>query len=227
MGKYEQVLIDADETLFDFRKAETWALDRACARFGVAATQTLAASYDEINRSLWRALERGETDQETLKTERFRILFRGAGLDIDPTDFGLAFIEGLSSAAFLLPGAEEICAYLGGKYALVLVTNGIREVQRSRLERSSLRDSFDAVAISEEAGSSKPDPGIFEYACGLTGKRDKDRMIMIGDSLGSDILGGIRFGIDTCWFNRAAVRNETEILPVYEVESLEELRTIL
>ncbi len=227
MKPYELVFIDADETLLDFRKAERHALRHAFGQFGLESTEEIVLAYEEINAVIWKRLEKGELDQERLKVERFRLLFQSLGVDLDPAAFSSLYLEALGRGSFLLPGAEEICGYLAGKYRLAMVTNGIKEVQRSRIGASPIAAHFAALVISEEAGSSKPNPAIFEHACGLLNTHDKTRMIMVGDSLSSDIRGGINFGIDTCWFNPAGAPNPTELDPTYEISSLEELKRIL
>ena len=203
MKKYELVFLDADETLFDFRRAEAYALKRSFEDRGLEPAESSFAAYDAINKELWRRLEKGEIDQGRLRVERFRLLLEKLGLAEDPEAFGEAYVGRLSEAAFLLEGAEETCRYLSADYRLAIVTNGIKEVQLSRFARSPINKYIEAVVVSEEAGSSKPDTGIFEYACDLLGFHDKSKIIMIGDSLSSDIQGGINFGIDTCWVNAA------------------------
>ncbi|MGO8695835.1 MAG: YjjG family noncanonical pyrimidine nucleotidase [Rectinemataceae bacterium] len=227
MPGYELVLIDADGTLFDFKRAERHALSLAFAQFGLKATEELFEVYDEINGNLWRSLEKGEVRQEELKRERFRLLFERIGTDSDAESFSRAYIERLSEASFLLEHAEEICRYLSGKYILAIITNGIREVQLSRIRNSSIDEFIDYIVISEEAKSSKPSRGIFEYACDLTKVHDKEKIIIIGDSLSSDIKGGVDFGIDTCWLNAASTVNATTILPRYEVKSLLDVMNFL
>lgn len=225
--RYDTVFIDADDTLFDYPRAEERAFSRTCARFGLADTPELRAAYRRINREQWRLLERGETDQATLRVERFRLLFEETGDRLDPEAVGKTYVEELSLGADLLPGAREICGYLAERYLLAMVTNGLADVQRSRLALSGLGDLVADLVISEEAGASKPDPRIFEYACGRTGRNDRGRMIMVGDSLESDIRGGAAFGIDTCWFNPRGIGNPTELRPTYEIRDLAELRRIL
>lgn len=227
MSKYEFVFLDADETLFDFKRAERHALSRACGEFGVEASEELARTYDRINSGLWALLERGELDSRTLKVRRFGLLFRELDLEVDAESFSRAYIEWLSKANFLLPGAEELCAYLYGKYTLAIVTNGFREVQLPRIRSSAIQGYISAVVVSEEVGCGKPDRAIFEYASALVGARDKGRMIMVGDSLSSDIQGGINFGIDTCWLNASGKSNDSSIRPRYEVRSLEGVKGIL
>lgn len=227
MKRYEVVFIDADETLFDFKRAEAHALAQSFARFGLEPSQAALLAYEEINKGLWAALERGETDQASLKVERFRLLFERLGANVDAAIFSAAYIEWLSKGTFLLEGAEEACRYLAGKYELAIITNGIAEVQRPRIGNSAIAGLVKAVIISEEARCGKPSAGIFEYACDAIDRRDKDGMIMVGDSLSSDILGGLNFGIDTCWANLASAANETGIRPTYEIRRLAELKDIL
>ncbi|HOX11551.1 MAG TPA: YjjG family noncanonical pyrimidine nucleotidase [Spirochaetia bacterium] len=225
--RYDTVFIDADDTLFDYPRAEERAFSRTCVRFGLSDTPELRAAYRRINREQWKLLERGGTDQATLRVERFRLLFEETGDRLDPAAVGGAYVEELSQGADLLPGAREICGYLAERYLLAIVTNGLADVQRSRLALSGLGDLVAALVISEEAGTSKPDPRIFEYACGRVGRTDRGRMLMVGDSLESDIRGGTAFGIDTCWYNPRGMENPTELRPTYEIRYLAELRSIL
>jgi YjjG family noncanonical pyrimidine nucleotidase len=232
--RYDIVFLDADETLFDFSKAEGFALREAFALRGIAVSDYTVAEYDRINKGLWKAFERGETTQEKLKTERFRILFSGMGLDLDAAGFGHDYLELLSRGSFLFDGAEELCEYLARNCRLVLLTNGIARVQRPRFEASPILKYFEAVVISEEAGASKPDPAIFLHACerlGIfsPGPEEKSRMIMVGDSTSSDIKGGIDFGIDTCWVNLRGVDDAEgwNAGAKHVIHALEELKAIL
>jgi 2-haloacid dehalogenase len=225
--RYDTVFLDADDTLFDYPRAEGRAFSRTCARFGLADTPELRESYRRINREQWKLLERGGTDQATLRIERFRLLFEETGHRLDPEAVGGAYVEELSLGSDLLPGAREICEYLARRYLLLIVTNGLADVQRSRLALSGLGDLIADLVISEEAGVSKPDPRIFEHACGRIGRTDRGRMVMVGDSLESDIRGGAAFGIDTCWFNPRGLERPADLNPTYEIRDLSELRSIL
>ena len=229
---YGIVFIDADETLFDFERAKDEALRACFAGIGLELTADAIRDYDEINEGMWRLVERGEMEKGRLRSERFRVLFerRGIGAEVGP--FSEAFIAALALGSYLLPGAEELCAYLAGKYRLAIVTNGIREVQVSRLTRSPIARHVERLVVSEEAGCAKPDPAIFEYACAALGLRgvsgrDKEGMIMVGDSLSSDVGGGIAFGIDTLWLNRKGLANEEGPRPTYEARDYEGIRAIL
>jgi 2-haloacid dehalogenase len=227
MPKYEVVLLDADETLFDFKKAESWALGEAFSLSGLALTEGAAAAYDEINASLWRRLERGELDQRTIRSERFRLLFERLGVGRDPRAFGELYVERLSTAAFLLDGARELCERLSAARRLAIVTNGIADVQKSRLARSPIARFIELAVVSEEVGSAKPDPAIFSKALELLGVSDKSRVVMVGDSLASDIKGGIAYGIDTCWVNLRGSAPDPAIAPTYTARSLAEVEYLV
>jgi len=227
LKNYDLVFLDADDTLFDFKAAESNAFDRAAAEFKLATDGSVFSTYQEINHALWKDLEKGLVNQETLRVERFRRLFAKIGSTIDPQDFAMSFTTWLGRGTFLLPGAEDLCRGLAGRVTLVIITNGIRDVQESRLRLSVLRPWIDHIVISEEAGCQKPSPEIFEYAVKKAGKVPLDRMIMVGDSLSSDIQGGINFGIDTCWYNPHRKPRTSDIVPTFEIGDLAELNAIL
>jgi 2-haloacid dehalogenase len=227
MPKYEVVLLDADETLFDFKKAESWALREAFEARGLGLDEGACAAYEEINASLWRRIERGELDQRRLRSERFRLLFERLGLSEDAISFGELYVDRLSQAAFLIDGAEELCARLSATRRLAIVTNGIAQVQRSRLGRSPIAAYIERAIVSEEVGAAKPDPAIFRHACELLGVAEKSRVVMVGDSLASDIAGGIAFGIDTCWVNLRGAVPDPSIVPTYEARNLGQVESFV
>ncbi len=227
MKRYEVLFLDADETLFDFRKTEAQAFGHSFAEFGLVFSPEIFGAYEIINRALWKKLERGETTQERLKVERFELLFREVGIEVDPAVFCAVFVRWLGAGSFLLPGAQELCEYLGARYRLAIVTNGIAQVQRARFEASSIRRFVEAIVISEEVSCSKPGAEIFRHACEAMAFFNKAGILMIGDSLASDIQGGVNFGIDTCWLNPSGELRSGDPEPTYEVRSLEEIGRLL
>ncbi|BCG57566.1 YjjG family noncanonical pyrimidine nucleotidase [Paenibacillus sp. URB8-2] len=226
--KYEVILFDADDTLFDYGQAESYALREAFNQFGMPSGFDICApAYKEINKALWRDLELGLISSAVLRVERFTRLFAAHGLDLDPESFSASYLNHLGEGIFLVEGAAELCDELAG-CRLAVITNGIKEVQYSRIQGSPLRDTFAHIIISEEVGSQKPERGIFDHAfarLGLTAE-DKHKVLIVGDTLTSDIQGGISYGIDTCWFNPSGKPRDPEIIPTYEIRSLSELRPI-
>ena len=225
---YEVILIDADGTLFDYSKAEKYALEETLGRNNYKGNiLEICRRYRDINSELWLQLERGTITKDELRTERFKRLFEEYNLEYSIDDFSEYYLEKLGEANFLIEGAEEICKYLSEKYKVVIITNGIKKVQLSRLDKSAIKDYINEIVISEEVGVNKPEVYIFEYALNLIEHKCKKSVIMIGDSLTSDIQGGIRFEIDTCWLNLDNTENVTDIKPKYQINTLKGLSDIL
>lgn len=221
--KYEIILFDADDTLFDYGMAESHALYNTFVQFGLpTGADDYAASYKEINHALWKDLEQGRITSAALRVERFNRLFIANELKLNPEEFSAAYLRFLGEGTFLIQGAIELCDELAD-FRLAIITNGIKEVQTSRIQGSPLYNTFEEIIISEEAGSQKPETGIFDYAFAKLGITDKKKVLIVGDSLTSDIQGGINYGIDSCWFNPLGKMNDSRVQPKYEIRSLSEL----
>lgn len=228
MKKYEVILLDADGTLFDYDRAEAYALEKTFHYFEIEHRPDYHLEhYRKINNAVWDEFERELISVEDLKTERFKRLFSKLQLDLNPEDFSNRYLDNLSEAAFLIPGADELVTNLAEDYNLVLVSNGLSKVQNKRLDLSPIKKHFDGIVISEEVGAAKPNPRIFEKALAVINHQNKYSALMVGDSLTSDIQGGIKFGIDTCWFNPDNEKNTSPFKPTYEIHHLHELLDIL
>ncbi|PIC62948.1 noncanonical pyrimidine nucleotidase, YjjG family [Sporosarcina sp. P13] len=221
---YELLVFDLDDTLFDFAETEKHALGNTFTSFGLP--NGLAAyrdSYRAISSVIWDDLEQGRITLEELKVERFRQLFAQHELPIDASRFGELYIENLGRESHLIDGVEEMLSGLAD-YRLAILTNGFTRAQHARIAGSPLRDTFEAIIASEETGFKKPQPEIFDYAFKQLGITDPSRVLMIGDSLTSDIQGGMNAGIDTCWFNPHRHPNNTAVQPTFEIHSWAEFR---
>ena len=226
--KYEVILFDADETLFDFKKSEREAFKNTNIEFGIDYDENYHLKiYKEINTAIWKEFEEGLITQEKLKIERFKRLSDALKIDFDPQEFAKAYMKHLSLGSFLYEGSMELIEELSKNYKLSIVTNGLTFVQNRRIRKSPIAKYFDDIVISEEILVSKPNPKIFEHALNNLNFGDKSKVLMIGDSLTSDIQGGINFGIDTCWYNKDHKKNETEIKPTYEVSNFEEMKKVI
>ncbi len=231
---YKVILIDIDDTLFDYKKAEDNAIRNVFRDFGYfndvkkeEIFDILKEKYNIINKELWKKLENGQISKDELKVKRFKDLFKEMSLRYDPEIFSVEYLKRLGEGTFLFDGVEKFCRYIKSKYKVAVVTNGIKEVQMSRILNSGIADYIDEIVISDEIGVSKPDPGIFEYALGKLRHRNKDEVIMIGDSQTADIQGGINFGIDTCWVNIVGKKEDKSIEATYKVDRIEELYEII
>jgi 2-haloacid dehalogenase len=225
--KYELILFDVDDTLFDFSMSEKEALHKAFVEFGLPmGLADYEADYKEISKVLWRDLEHGLITLLELGVERFRRLFLAHELEINPDTFNSIYLGYLSKETHLVQGAVELCDTLAD-CRLAIITNGFTDVQTSRIGNSSLCNTFEHMIISEEAGFQKPEKGIFDCAFSKLQITDKTKVLIVGDSLTSDIQGGINYGIDTCWFNPHFNENTIGIKPTYEIRELTDLIKII
>ena len=226
--KYKVILFDADETLFDFKKAEREAFKNTMIDFGVDYDEDYHFNtYEEINSAIWKELEQGLITQQKLKVERFRRFIDKIEMNFDENEFASTYMKYLGDGSFLFEGAIELIEDLSKKYTLSIVTNGLTVVQERRIKKSVIAKYFKDIVISEEIGIAKPHPDIFEHAINNLGEFNKDEILMIGDNIGSDIKGGINYNIDTCWYNPNKVENKTDLIPTYEMSDYNEIRSLL
>ena len=226
--KYQCLLFDADNTLFDFDKAEEYALKNVLEHFEIFFDDLLVLKfYREISSEIWQELEKSEITIDELKVERFRRLFQKLGIsEHSAGKISELYLEYLSQGVFLMPHALDVVSGFSKRTNLAIITNGISQVQHARFADSPLVRYFDKMVVSGDVGMTKPDPRIFDYTLNLLGITDKSTVLMVGDSLTSDIAGGISCGIDTCWFNPADLPNNSGPAPSYEISDLRELQEI-
>lgn len=227
MSRYHTVLFDADNTLFDFTRAEREAIGNTLRFFDITQSEERIALYSRINESVWKRLERGEITKSALRTTRFRELGQALGIPLDAVRAADVYQEFLSECPYLLPGALDLCRTLSGTHKLFIITNGIKEVQRKRFSASPLKPYFTNIFISDEIGFEKPHAAFFEaVAKGIEGF-SADGTLIVGDSLTSDIKGGVAAGIDTCWLDQTGRGNNGDISYTYRIRALEELLPLL
>jgi len=221
MPNYEVLLADADGTLLDFDAAENKALAAACARMGLLIDEAQTARYKAINESLWRAFERREVTQSALRTLRFSRFFEELGVSLDPKEMAGHFVDALSLQSDELVGAREFLQKAASRVPVVVVTNGIASVQRSRFSRSPLQAFVSGYVISGEVGFAKPDPRMIHRALDIAGK-EPSQALMLGDEPSSDIAAACAAGVASCWFNPTGRQNPTPHRPTYEIRELKE-----
>jgi 2-haloacid dehalogenase len=226
MMNYKLILFDADGTLFDFDKAEMNAFKTTIQRFGITGDiDSLHQVYEKINKAIWMDFQNKKITSTKLRIERFKSFFEKMEIDLSAEEVSPVYLYNLSKGIDLLPGAEEIAKYYHEKCILTLATNGLSDVQNPRFAASSIAEYFQHIFISEEIGYPKPDKEYFEHIFSLLPYQEST--IIIGDSLSSDIAGGINAGIDTCWFNPERLINETKHKPTYEIRDILELKKII
>lgn len=226
--RYSLLLFDADDTLFDYSKAEKSALAMTFHEFCVDISSDIyLPKYQIINKEIWTDLEKKLITPDELKAERFRRLFESLGIkNIFPNDFSISYLIFLSKQTFLLPNVIETLERLFPRYKMALITNGLQEVQRPRINNSKISRFFDDLIISDEIGIAKPDKRFFDYTLDKLNHKNHKDVLIIGDNLSSDILGGINSGIDTCWIN-SHNKFPKDIKPTFEINNIIELKNLL
>lgn len=221
------VFLDLDDTILDFHQAERTALSRTLRELGAPTEDVVLARYSEINARQWEKLEEGLLTREQVLVSRFDLLFGELGLNLPGRDACRRYENYLKQGHWFMPGAEELLRRLRGTYGLYLASNGAAEVQASRLKSAGIVPLFDGIFISEELGADKPSPDFFHACFARIPDFDLSRAIMVGDSLTSDIRGGINAGMRTCWYNFRKKKARPEIRADWEIEKLEELPELL
>jgi len=225
---YKLLIFDADRTLFDFDQSERIAFKNFLNDIGKENDfSSLFPIYIEKNEETWRELEQGLISQDKLKTERFKRFMKASNIQGDPQNFTNIYTQYLANASILYEDAYEIIEHLSKKYKIVIVTNGLKEVQNKRIRNSILKPFIELTVISDEIKIMKPDPKIIDHTLQLMNHPNKDDIIIIGDSLSSDIQCGFNAGIDTIWFNPNNYKNTLDKSPTYTISELKDLIKIL
>lgn len=235
---YTTVLLDLDNTIFDFNQSEVGALHATMREFGIEPTPEVIGVYEPINRALWDAVERGEYQPDDVRYLRFERFAEALGRSLDPVAMGDHFVAGLGRHGELYPGAREVLAELANITTLAMATNGLGDVQREKIARLDLEQYFEVITISGEVGCAKPSVEFFDVIFDQLGEpkktstdetstdetsTDKTSTIIVGDSHGSDMAGGRAYGIATCWYNPTGKPNTSGADVDHEIADLREL----
>lgn len=226
--RYNWILFDADETIFDFKRSARFALQSTLENYKIKHNDTHFDIYENINNDVWQSFERLEITAVELRKLRFERFLDAIGEYRDPLAMNQSYLKTLSETHFMLEGALELLENLERKkYRMGLITNGLKEVQRPRLARAKLDRYFEIIVVSDEIGAAKPHEAFFTHTFQEMGLPQKSEVIIVGDSLKADIQGGNNYGVDTCWFNPLGASNFTEHQPTYQVQKLAELWEIV
>lgn len=221
------LLFDVDDTLLDFQLAEKKALNSLFIDEKIALTSEIEAMYKKINQQLWRDFELGKVDKSQVIDGRFALLFDRFGKQVNGKEMGEKYSYYLSEGHDLLGNSFEILEKLQPEYDLYIVTNGVAKTQYKRLKESKLEPFFKDIFVSEETGFQKPMIEYFDYVFDRIPNLEKEKTMIIGDSLNSDILGGNQAGITTVWLNPNKNKATKEVRPDFEIQQLDELFQVL
>ena len=208
----EFLFLDLDDTILDFKKAEYIAIGKTVADFGVEPTEEIRHRYHVINKWHWEQLEKGTMTRAEILEGRFKVLFDELGVQVDAEKVARVYEKNLS---------------LSKKYRLFLASNGTASVQKGRMTSANLYRFFEQSFVSQELGHNKPSKAYFDAAFARIPGFDPEKCLMVGDSLTSDILGGINAGIRTVWVNPTHAPGRPDIVPDFEIEALSQLEALL
>ena len=225
--KYDYILFDADGTLLDFHKSETEAVKEAMIINSIDPTEEKIRLYSSINDGLWKKLERGEIEKKVLLYHRFELLFEALDVCGNAKKMAADYMNLLSTKGYVLEGAEDMCRALFGVVKMYIVTNGVEFIQRGRYARCGIDKYFDEVFISDAIGHEKPSLDFFEYVADHIDGFDKKRALIVGDSLTSDMRGGLNYGIDTCWYNPSYKKCPDDMQLTYIAHSFDEVKNFI
>ncbi len=224
MAKYYCILFDADNTLLNFDAAENKALAETLVNYGIEPDAETVQTYRTINEELWRQLEKGQIRREKLFSERFSRFLKTIDAAGDGVEMNRFYLEQLSTHPDLMSAEVlDVLRELSEVATLAIVSNGAQMVQTRRLAESGVMNFMEDVFVSEKMDSEKPNRKIFDAALRALGVENREHVLMVGDSLSSDVQGGVNAGLDTCWYNPNHAENPGKVVPTYEISSLEEL----
>lgn len=221
------VLFDLDDTILDFHKAEKIALIKTLTQLNVSIDERVLERYSQLNLQQWKLLEQGKLTRQQVKVRRYKLLFEEIGVDKSPEEATKIYENYLSMGHYFIDKAEEMLKSLYKKYSLYIVSNGTAKVQKGRIESSGIKKYVKDIFISEEVGFVKPDKEFFSICFSKIPDFEKDKTVIIGDSISSDIQGGKNAGIKTILFNPKGIENTSDIIPDYEIKSLAEVNALL
>ena len=225
---YKYIFFDLDETLLDFKLAESTAIAEVLSLLGIEPKKETIELYSKINLSCWKQYEKGEITKDEIYTKRVVLLSQKLGKDIDVQRFSNEYFTRLSRQGQTLPYATTLLKLLKEKgYKLAAATNGAKAIQTSRISCSGLQNFFDSgIFISEEIGLKKPDLEFFEFMLNNLGIKEKSEVLVIGDSQSSDIKGAVLSGLDSCFVNLKNEEVNEHYKPTYTVNALEQIITV-
>ncbi|MCX8959421.1 pyrimidine 5'-nucleotidase [Erwinia psidii] len=220
---FDWILFDADDTLFHFDALA--GLQRLFRQYGVVFTAVDFEEYQSVNKPLWVEYQNGTITAQQLQSQRF-VAWAGK-LGVTPGELNAGYLAAMADVCVPLAGAVNLLNALQGRVKMGIITNGFTALQQARLQRTGLLTYFDLLVISEQVGYAKPHPAIFDHALEKMGKPARTRVLMVGDNPDSDILGGVRAGLATCWLNSEQRPAPVDIHPTWQIKNLLELQEIL
>lgn len=225
MKRYTTLLFDADDTLLDFKRCEAAALEKMMLHRGLPFDKEDVELYSRINQSYWEMYERGEIPKSAISVGRYKEFFKVKGVETDAFIAAKTYEGFLSEQHFMIDGALQLLERISKFCDIYIITNGTDYIQKRRLMESGITALSKGTFISEIVGAPKPEKQYFDYVLKNVNETDKSKILVVGDSMSSDILGGINAGLDTCWYNPNS--KVPKYKPTYEIKKLSQILEVL
>lgn len=224
----EWILFDLDNTLLDFTQSAEIAFSKTLKHLGIEEKEQHLGLYEEVNSICWKQFENNEITAVEIRKRRFQMFFERIGVVHNSLEANTFYLNCIVENHFFIEGAVEVLEDLKMRgLKLAIITNGLKEVQRPRIAKTNLNQYFEKIIVSDEIGYAKPHHEFFEFTFNQIGFPDKEKTMVVGDSLHSDIKGGNNFELETCWFNPKNKNNNTEVRPHIEIENLSQIISLL
>ena len=224
---YTDILFDMDDTLLDFQKAQLYRFMDVMAYYDIQYTHKIYKEYTDINHKLWTDFEQGKAEKDIIQIERFSLLFNSLNNRADGKEANKIYQQSLSKQVWLIPYADEVCAKLSEMCTLAIITNGVGMTQRQRISSSAISPYFKNIIISEDIGVAKPHKEFFDYVFASLAFSNTESILLVGDSLSSDIRGANNVNIDACWFNPQLKPLPFDYIAKYNIFDLRQLFNIV
>lgn len=239
MKKYETILFDLDDTLLDNSESIKYAFSCVCKYLNISYTKDLGNTWCKYDNAYWQNWYQGKiiipksiktTEEKViyLRTNRFIKFFKDINIPLEEAIIiNDLYCNNLGVNIVEIKSAKKIIEYLSNKYELIIATNGAKIAASKKVKKLQIEKYISKIVTSEEVGIGKPNTKFFNFVLEKTANKDKSKILMIGDSLTTDIKGGINYNIDTCWFNKENIENKSNYSPTFTVNKLLELKKIL
>lgn len=224
---YTHILFDLDDTLMDFQKCQYHSFKYVLSQYNISFTPQVYSCYKKINHELWQLFNMEKISKKEVENNRFTYFFKSIGKNINGEQANKIYQSHLENQTWLTPYAYDLCRELYKSYSLYIVTNGVGRTQLNRFNLSEINKFFKGIFISDEIGYAKPNKMFFDSVCREIGYTDKQKILLVGDSIDSDIRGANNFGIDCCWFNPNGFNTNENLEIKYVIKDLRELLKIL
>lgn len=225
MKQFDWILFDLDNTILDFGKSSKYAFKMLLQSIDASLdAEILYPNYNKINHDIWEQREAGLISHTELKWKRWDLFFKAENINADPHKANDIYFEGIKEFPFYVDHAVQMLKDVKPHFKLMMVTNGLSEVQWPRIKAKQLQPYFEHIIISDEIGVAKPQTAFFDHCHNLLGNPNKDRVLVVGDTLKSDILGGNNYGYKTCWYNYYGKENNTQIKPDFQIDSIQDFK---